>query len=186
MKKSLKKFAGILLFIGLYMFNFNPIHSQDSIEMKKTNTQIVAGYHFGVVQIVGAMNKGEFTFLDKYNFYTIGFPFGVTFKTPCRMLVDLEFVPVIKPFASTDIPYQVHLLYHPGVLFPLKKGWTFGLRLAFESGEGQFGFTPLLNKAFKFKNNGAFFVELVAPGRFGPTKDSGYTQLGGLHLGIGF
>ncbi len=67
MKKSLKKFARILLFIGLYMFNYNPIHSQDSIAMEKTNTQIVAGYHFGVVQIVGAVNKGEFTFLDKYN-----------------------------------------------------------------------------------------------------------------------
>jgi hypothetical protein len=44
------------------MFNFDRIHSQDSIAMEKTNTQIVAGYHFGVVQIVGAVNKGNLLF----------------------------------------------------------------------------------------------------------------------------
>jgi hypothetical protein len=60
------------------------------------------------------------------------------------------------------------------------------LRLALEAGEGQFGFTPLINKAFPLGQHTVFFTELVAPGRFGPGKDTGYTQLGGLHLGIGF
>ena len=68
----------------------------------------------------------------------------------------------------------------------MKNGWTLGLRAAFEIGEDQFGFTPLVNKAFKLRSGTAFFVEIVAPGRFGPEKDTGYTQLGGVHIGLGF
>ena len=99
---------------------------------------------------------------------------------------DLEFVPVVKPYFNSGVPIQVHLLFHPGILYPLGNGWTFGFRLAYENSVNQIGFTPLINKGFKRKNNSVFFLELVAPARFGPEKNSGYTQLGGLHVGLGF
>lgn len=175
-----------LFILGLFVFFLNQIHSQDTNVAEKISSPKVLGYHFGVVQIAFAINKGDVIYLDKYDFYTIGFPFGISLKTPGKAIIDLEFVPVIKPYLTTETPYNVHLLYHPGILYPLKKGWTLGFRLAFESGEKQFGFTPLINKAFRINEGSVFFVELVAPGRFGPAKNSGYTQLGGLHLGFGF
>ncbi len=154
--------------------------------MDDKNTSQVKGYHIGIVQIIFGVNRGDLTLIDKRDFYSIGFPMGVSLNTHGKVIIDFEVVPVIKPYINSSTPYSVHLLYHPGILCPLGNGWTFGFRLAFESGQGQFGFTPLLNKAFEIGNKTAFFVELVAPGRFGPEKNSGFTQLAGLHLGIGF
>lgn len=161
-------------------------NAQDSIVVEQPGLPKVAGYHVGVVQIIFAHNNGETVYFDRTSVYSIGFPFGITFNTKGKLKIDLELVPFINPYIYSDRPYDIHLLYHPGILYALNHGWTIGLRAAFEVGVGQFGFTPLINKSFKCKNGNAFFVELVAPGRFGPDKDSGYTQLGGVHLGIGF
>jgi len=173
----------------LCFINTTSLNSQAEIvaeTAEKTESSLVKGVHIGIVQIIMGLNKGEVTYFDKNNFYSIGLPVGISFSTKGKCVFDLEFVPVIKPYINSSHPYDVHLLFHPGILFPLNHGWTLGLRLAFETGQGQFGFTPLLNKAFKIKNNVVFFMELVAPARFGPDKNSGYTQLAGLHLGIGF
>ncbi len=165
------------------------LHAQSTVKIdttKESVSEVVKGFHLGIVQIVFAVNKGNLTLLDKRDFYTIGFPMGISLNTNGKLIFDLEFVPVIKPFVNSNVPYDVHLLFHPGILCPLGNGWTFGFRLAFETGAGQFGFTPLINKAFKITEHSAFFLELVAPARFGPDKNSGYTQLAGLHLGLGF
>jgi hypothetical protein len=146
----------------------------------------LAGYHVGVVQPIVSFNNGETHYFTEYDHYAIGFPLGITFHTPGKTLIDMEFVPLIQPYANSSKPYDVHLLVHPGILFPMSHGWTFGFRLAFETGAGQFGFTPLINKGFKIHDNHVFFIELVAPGRFGPEKNSGYTQVLGLHVGLGF
>ncbi len=145
----------------------------------------VAGYHIGIVQPILASQNGELHYIDEADFYAIGFPMGITFHTKGSAKFDFEFVPLIKPYVNLNNPYDVHLLFHPGVLFPLSGGFTFGLRLAFETGAGQFGFTPLINKSFELSDDLSFFVELVAPARFGPNKDSGYTQVFGLHIGLG-
>ncbi|HLF63561.1 MAG TPA: hypothetical protein VI603_07405 [Saprospiraceae bacterium] len=171
--------------ISLVLFCVS-LHAQDTATDQDPVMPKLSGYHVGVVQIVFAANGDGTKFLDQTSFYSIGFPLGVTLNTSGKVKVDLEVVPFVKPYVQTDLPYKVHVLYHPGVLFPLKHGWTFGLRLACESGQGQFGFTPLVNKAFKIGEQTVIFIELVAPGRFGPEKNSGYTQLGGLHVGFGF
>ena len=157
--------------------------------VKKDSLKLPAikGYHFGVVQPLLAIQQKNMRYLTEYDFYSIGFPFGLTLRTNGLFLIDLELVPFIKPYADdAGKPYDVHLLYHPGVLYPLGSGFTVGLRAAFESGQDQFGFTPLINKSFKIGPAGSFFVELVFPGRFGPEKSSGYTQIGGIHFGFGF
>jgi hypothetical protein len=174
------------LFAGLLCIFCIEIKAQDSDKKMEESSSLLAGYHAGIVQIMFAVNKDNFTTLDKYDFYFIGFPFGITFNTHGKLKFDLEFVPIIKPYFNSGVPIQVHLLFHPGILYPLGKGWTFGFRLAYENSVNQIGFTPLINKGFKRKNNSVFFLELVAPARFGPEKNSGYTQLGGLHIGIGF
>ena len=163
------------------------------VQAQKTNSQTsvelsspVVGYHVGLLQTLFSINNGKLRKLDQSSFYTIGIPIGITLKTPGKVMIDLEFVPFFHPHFNTDNPYQVHLLFHPGVLFPLGDNWTFGLRAAFETGVNQFGITPLLNKSFKLNSKSRFFIELVAPGRWGPEKNSGYTQLCGLHLGVSF
>ena len=146
----------------------------------------LAGFHIGVVQPIVSINNEETHFFTEYDHYAIGFPIGATFHTGGSVLFDMEIVPLIQPYANSEQPYNVHLLVHPGILYPLSHGWTLGFRLAFETSAGQFGFTPLLNKSFKLGESHAFFIELVAPGRFGPEKNSGYTQVFGLHFGFGF
>lgn len=184
-KSSLMKKTGLLLVILLWVLR--SVHAQDTMHVMEPPVSKLAGYHIGVVQILFAANHGEVTWLDKSDFYSIGFPMGVTFNSKGSSKFDLEFVPSLKPYAGQeDKPYEVHFLLHPGILFPMKHGWTFGLRAAFEVGDGVFGFTPLLNKSFGSGDRSHFFIELVAPGRFGPNKDSSYTQLAGIHLGFGF
>lgn len=144
------------------------------------------GYHVGVVQPIISINKGETTNLFTYDNYAIGFPTGITFSTGLKLLIDLEMVPFIAPLIERRENFNVHLLYHPGVLLPLDGGFTVGLRAAFESGTGQFGYTLLLNKSFDICKSTKFFFELVAPGRWGPNEKSGYTQVFAFHMGLGF
>lgn len=179
-------FFGVVVCLFFYHFSLNALPLNLNFVSPNQDTPLVKSYHIGVVQVFMASNRGEVTFLDKQDFYSIGFPMGISFKTPGKAIFDLEFVPVIKPFVNTNLPYSVHMVFHPGILIPLDDGWTFGFRLAFETGVNQFGFTPLINKGFKIGKNTVFFLELVTPGRFGPNKNSGYTQLAGLHAGFGF
>ncbi len=174
------------IIIGIILIGLVCGNTQDSIKVEIVPASKISGYHVGVVQIIAMHSNGETVYFDRTSVYSVGFPFGITFNTKSKLKIDLELVPFINPYIFSDRPYKIHLLYHPGVLYPIGKNWTLGLRAAFEIGEGQFGFTPLINKAFKLKNGNAFFTELVAPGRFGPQKDSGYIQLGGIHLGIAF
>lgn len=174
----------IFLFSVLYFLTFS-ISAQDTMAMKMFDGNYVKGYHLGVVQPIISINKGETTNLLDYDVYAIGFPVGITLATRSSVMIDLEIVPFIAPALEKRDNYNVHLLYHPGVLVPLGSGFTFGFRLAYESGQGQFGFTPLINKSFPISSHTKFFLEIVAPGRFGPNPDSGYTQIFGLHVGIG-
>lgn len=168
------------------LFQFNSV-CQTQNPSDTCKAQMVKGFHIGVVQPLFAIHKNTMDFVNEYDFYSIGFPFGITLKTSGKLLIDLELVPFIKPYINDDSkPYAVSLLYHPGVLMPLRHKFTVGLRAAFEPGNNQFGFTPLINKGFKLNHETTFFVELVFPGRFGPEKSSGYTQVAGLHVGLGF
>ena len=69
-----------LLILVLFVFFLNRVHSQEVMETEKMSTPKLLGYHFGVVQMVFSANKGELTYIDKYNFYTIGFS-GVDFDS---------------------------------------------------------------------------------------------------------
>ncbi len=154
--------------------------------MEKEARSIVAGYHIGVLQPLFRFQNNELTYLSKRSFYTIGMPAGITLRTSGRLLIDLEFVPIIKPYGGSDQPIEVHMLYHPGFLMPLGDGFTIGLRLAFETGVNQIGGSLIFNKAWKINDQSNFFAELVMPGRYGPEKDSAYSQVVAVHLGLCF
>jgi len=147
---------------------------------------IVAGYHVGYVQLLFSTDGNQTQWINESDFFGMGFPIGITFNTPGKWKFDLEVVPFLNRHLGTGKSYQNHLLFHPGVLRSLGHHWTFGARLAFELGNDQFGVTPLLNKSFAVNTNSSFFIELVAPMRWGPSKVSSFQQLGGLHLGFAF
>ncbi|MDZ4708816.1 MAG: hypothetical protein SH818_10500 [Saprospiraceae bacterium] len=180
----MKKFSSVLVVI--LVFFLSHVRGQDSLACINSRAEIIKGYHIGVVQPLLSIHQGKIQYVNQVDFYSIGFPLGITFNTSGKMLVDLEFVPFVKPYLNDVKLYEVNLLFHPGILMPLGGGFTFGLRAAFEIGQGQFGFTPLLNKSFKLKSGKVFFLEGVAPGRWGPEKDSGFSQILGMHIGLGF
>lgn len=146
----------------------------------------IVGYHLGYVQPLLSIAQGRSEWMTHQDNFTIGFPIGVGFRTGGKAIFDLEMVPLINPFYDANSPMKVHLLLHPGFLFPLGDHWTFGLRAAFEISEGQVGFTPLLNRSFALTKSMRVFAELVLPGRFASGQTLRYTQVLGLHVGVAF
>lgn len=143
-----------------------------------------AGFHVGVVHPMVTFSEGESVSISDN--YVVGFPVGINFPLSDKARFDAEFVPF------HDEGKFNNLLIHPGVLLGLGNGYTFGTRLAYETGPDTYGFTPLLNKGFDLSDRSKFFVELVLPVRFGsndlPTggSDSFSAFTIALHTGIAF
>lgn len=156
------------------------------IQEEKEPGCLLMGYHIGVVQPLYSIQKGYVNHLLGYHDYSVGLPIGLSLRTSGRAIIDLEVVPFVSRLPDEGIDLNVHLLYHPGVLMPLGGGFTFGARLAFEAGQGQWGFTPLLNKSFPVNQAMKVFIEIVAPGRFDPQPGLNYSQVLGIHAGLGF
>ena len=167
--------------IALYCtLNFSALIGQDAPQNP------VLGFHIGYVQPLLSIKNGNGEWLTRQDNFTIGFPIGVGFRAKGKAIFDLEMVPLINPFFTEISPMKVHLLLHPGFLFPIDDKVTFGLRAAFDISEGQIGFTPLINRSFALMHGVRGFIELVLPGRFSSGKTLQYTQVVGLHVGVAF
>ena len=166
------------LFFALYSFFFilASAAAQEIAAEKPTVVENKLGGHFGVLQLLYKSSSGKNEVVGN-DFYVLGFPTGITIKKQ-DMAFDLEFVPFI------DRKSNVTLLLHPGILFPLGDNFTFGTRAAFEIGQGQYGFTPLIHKSFTCKSGQVTFIEMVFPVRF--SANGPMTNILGLHLGVEF
>lgn len=147
--------------------------------------QTTIGGHVGFVLPLVTHAGGDTTSIADN--FAIGFPMGVTFKGKGRMAFDMEFVPSIQ-----DEPRQVSLLVHPGLIWSVGRGYSVGMRAAFDVNSAQYGFTPLLNKSWKFSNQDQFFksyfAEAVLPVRFNRPTGGPETNpvTFGIHFGLGF
>lgn len=149
------------------------------------SAQVTVGGHVGfVIPWVTHADSQTTTIFDDW---AIGFPVGVTFKGQGHFAVDLEMVPSVS-----QKPREVSLTVDPGVLYSLEHGVTLGLRAAFDVNSSTVGFIPLINKSWKFKNQGgffkAYFVEADLPVKFsrptgGPATNS---VTFATHFGLGF
>jgi hypothetical protein len=143
------------------------------------------GGHIGFVLPLVTHAGGQTTNLG--DGFSIGFPFGVTFKGKGPMALDLEFVPAIQ-----DSPRKTSLTVHPGVVYGIGHGFGVGIRAAFDVNTSQFGFTQLLNKSWPIKHEGSFFkayfVEADLPVRFNrpPGGPSTNPVTFAMHFGLGF
>ncbi|MBK8501859.1 MAG: hypothetical protein IPL46_06420 [Saprospiraceae bacterium] len=176
----------IIVFFMVFSLHYSLLLPAQTVDTETDKIEnIFAGYHIGIVQPLYSIQKGVISHLFGYNDYSAGLAIGLSLNTPGRAIVDLEFVSFISQLPDEGVDLKVHLLYHPGILLPLGNGFTLGARVAFETGQGKWGFTPLLNKSFDV---GAcnLFLEIVAPGRFGPGEDFNYSQVLGVHAGVAF
>lgn len=149
------------------------------------SAQVNVGGHVGFV-IPWVTHAGGQTTTIGDNFQ-IGFPIGVTFKGQGHLALDLEMVPSIS-----NRPRVVTLTVDPGVVWGLPHGFGVGLRAAFDVNSSQFGFIPLVNKSWDFKESKGifkrYFVEADFPFKFNrPTGGPATNPFTfATHFGLGF
>ena len=156
-----------------------------TIVVPAAKAQDRVGGHIGFVLPLVTHAGGDTTSIADN--FSIGFPIGITIRGKGRMAFDMELVPSVQ-----DDPRQVSLLVHPGVVWGVGHGVGVGIRAAFDINSSQFGFTPLINKSWKFANQDQFFksyfVEAVLPVRFNrpPLGPDTNPVTFGVHFGLGF
>jgi hypothetical protein len=149
------------------------------------SAQVTVGGHVGFV-IPWVTHAGGQTTSIADNFQ-IGFPIGVTFKGQGHLALDLEMVPSIS-----DKPRSVALTVDPGVVWGFSHGIGIGLRAAFDVSSSQFGFIPLVNKSWEFREPKGifkrFFVEADLPVKFNRPTGAPSTNpvTFATHFGLGF
>jgi hypothetical protein len=147
--------------------------------------QVTVGGHVGFVIPWVTHGGGQTTTIGDN--FQIGFPIGVTLHGQGRMSLDLEMVP-----SFSDDPRSVTLTVDPGLVWGISRGWSAGLRAAFDVNSSQVGFIPLVNKSWKFKDQKGFFksyfVEADLPVKFNrPTGAPGTNSVTfATHFGLGF
>ncbi|QOG01415.1 hypothetical protein [Flavobacterium sp. MDT1-60] len=139
----------------------------------------ITGY-FGILHPIVTISN-EQTNLNFRDYYAVGFPTGINIWKSSKIGFSFEIVPNIKVQGASD--KVTNILFHPGVLVALGKGYTFAGRAAFES-SGRYGFTPVINKTVLKSENCSYFVAVPLPVRFGNDHPATFTV--GFQFGIAF
>lgn len=139
----------------------------------------ITGY-FGILHPIVTISS-EQTNLNFRDYYAVGFPTGINIWKSSKIGFSFEIVPNIKVQGASD--KVTNILFHPGVLVALGKGYTFAGRAAFES-SGRYGFTPVINKTVLKSENCSYFVAVPLPVRFGNDHPATFTV--GFQFGIAF
>lgn len=139
----------------------------------------ITGY-FGILHPIVTISS-EQTNLNFRDYYAVGFPTGINIWKSSKIGFSFEVVPNIKVQGASD--KVTNILFHPGVLVALGKGYTFAGRAAFES-SGRYGFTPVINKTVLKSDNCSYFVAVPLPVRFGNDHPATFTV--GFQFGIAF
>lgn len=163
-----------LKFTFLFVFVFSGLTS-----FSQTTYPKITGY-FGIMHPIVTVSKDE-TNVNFRDYYAVGFPTGINIWKSEKIGFSFEIVPNIKDDEGTDKVNS--LLFHPGVLVALGKGYTFAGRAAFES-NGRYGFTPVLNKTVIKNKTCSYYVAVPLPVRFGNDHPATFTA--GFQFGIAF
>lgn len=139
----------------------------------------ITGY-FGIMHPIVTVSSDE-TNVNFRDYYAVGFPTGINIWKSEKIGFSFEIVPNIKDDEGTDKVNSI--LFHPGVLVALGKGYTFAGRAAFES-NGRYGFTPVLNKTIIKNQTCSYYVAVPLPVRFGNDHPATFTT--GFQFGIAF
>ena len=157
--------------IALFFTSFN--------SFSQTTYPKITGY-FGVMHPIVTLSNEQIN-LNFRDYYAVGFPTGINIWKSSKIGFSFEVVPNIKVQGASD--KVTNLLFHPGVLVALGKGYTFAGRAAFES-SGRYGFTPVINKTVIKSDNCSYYVAVPLPVRFGNDHPATFTV--GFQFGIAF
>jgi len=150
-----------------------------NISFSQSSTPKIGVYASIVHPIVAFSSDGpSYNFKD---YYAVGFPFGINYWKTSNVGFSFELSPFIKSENGTS--KMSYLLFHPGVLVALGKGYTFVGRMAFET-SGRYGVTPVFNKVFARGKSCSYFIAVPLPVRFGNDKPTSASV--GLQFGISF
>ncbi len=157
--------------IALFTLGFNAF--------SQTTYPKITGY-FGILHPIATFSS-EQTTVNFRDYYAVGFPTGINIWKNQKIGFSFEIVPNIRVQGNSD--KVTNLLFHPGVLVALGKGYTFAGRAAFES-SGRYGLTPVINKTVIKSDNCSYFVAVPLPIRFGNDHPASFTV--GFQFGIAF
>jgi hypothetical protein len=115
------------------------------------------------------------------NKYAVAFPFGINHLISDRIGFSIEIAPSLLFQSGTS--KMDNVLFHPGILFRFKKGFTIATRVAFET-VGRYGITFNFSKVLIRRDKINFFTAVPFPIRLGNGKP---VSIGAaLQLGIAF
>lgn len=171
-----------LILIALVVIK-NPCFSQQAGHTNPTPSTVIypkiTGY-VGIIHPIVTFSDGE-TSTNFNDSYTVGMPTGINIIKSDKIGFSAEFVPFIR--TENGVSRMNNFLFHPGVLFPVGKGFTLVGRAAFET-SGRFGVTPVFNKVVKKNKNSSYFIAVPMPLRFGNDRPTSFTL--GFQFGIAF
>lgn len=174
LSKSGIKVIGQNMLLIILLLAFKTTFSQ---EVKPPNGYLkVQGYFAVFHPIVGHNTPTNFK-----DSYVVGFPIGITVFKKEKIGYIFELFPFIQ--ADSTGSKLSKIVFHPGIVFPLKHGFAFSVRAAFES-TGRYGMTQVFNKAIIKTKSGAFGASLVIAERFGNSLPTSVSL--GIGIGLSF
>jgi hypothetical protein len=133
--------------------------------------------YISVLHPILTIDKNTSTFNFTYN-YTVAFPVGINILKSDKIGFSFELAPFIKADKHSD--KVTNFLFHPGIMFRFKHGFTFIARAAFETA-GRYGITPVFNKVIMKSKGVNYYLAVPLPVRFGndhiPSVGAGF-QIG--------
>lgn len=162
----------IRLLLAVFLFVCNSSYAQN------TYPKITA--YVGIFHPIVTVSKSE-TLVNFRDFYSVSMPVGINLWKNEEVGFSFELIPIIKSENGTS--RTSNILFQPGVLLNLGKGFRFAGRAAFET-SGRYGFTPVISKTIIRAKNCSYYTSMPLLFRFGNDKDP---SLGtGIQFGIAF
>ncbi len=168
------KASGKAVSLIILFFAFQPTFLQ---EVNPANGTLKVQGYFAVFHAIDGYNTPT-NFKDSY---VVGFPIGINVFKKEKIGYSFELFPFIH--ADSTGSKVSKIVFHPGVVFPLKRGFAVMMRAAFES-TGRYGVTQVFNKAIIKTRKGAFGVALVIAERFGNGLPASISF--GIGIGLSF
>ncbi|MBW1654681.1 hypothetical protein [Flavobacterium quisquiliarum] len=150
-----------------------------SFTFSQTTYPKITGY-FGIMHPIVTVSRDE-TAVNFRDYYAVSFPTGINIWKNSKIGFSFEIVPNIKDDNGSS--KTTSLLFHPGILVALGKGYSFAGRVAFDS-NGRYGFTPVFNKTLIKTNSVSYYAAVPLPIRFGNDHPASFTA--GFQFGIAF
>jgi hypothetical protein len=167
----MKIFLPLNLFL---LFLMSKIFAQNS-QANSYPRQLI---YFSTVHPIYTFYKNE-TVRNFDGSYTIGFPIGINTLKSDHFGYSFEITPFIK--SENGVTKMNNVLFHPGVIFRRKNGFSINARLAFET-SGRFGATAVFSKVIHKTAKTNYFIAIPIPLRLANERPASVGL--GLQIGI--